>query len=139
MSRSMKNVFEFEAFGKKFEARFVYDKYVDSKTPYIALQTYDKENNYWEDFCEVTTCVDGLKHNSNEIAIQLKPACEENSYWPNIIGKLSEKGIIEFDGDRLYSGFNTYDKYIVDMNKIKENCCNLNEFAQPEKDNSKGR
>ena len=84
----MNKEFRFEAFGEKYTARFVYSQYVKTKTPYIAVATYNKDTKELENFCDVTTCVDGLKENSDEIALPLRQPSAENSYWPQVLCKL---------------------------------------------------
>ena len=120
--------FEFEFLGEKHVGKFCFDRYKSNNSYYICVLT--KEINdfngeeYWENWDDVTTNM-SYYLGEDKVAI-LNGNCSD--YDVTFVKRLVELKVLKKTGLVCSSGFNTYDVYQVDEEKLLEVCESLVEL-----------
>lgn len=83
----------------------------------LTAYNYDQNENVWEAFDDITTCLPISGHNSNEIFVA--DGNKNGVDWNKV---LSDLGIISRRKGSARSGYNRYNRYEVNMNRLRFVC-----------------
>lgn len=93
----------FEAYGEKHRARFFESKYMNNKTLYVGVLTWDEECQYWESWGDLTVNLPGTTSLDEREAF-----LDTNNCSKDLIVQLKKAGYIKETGITRKSGFCTY-------------------------------
>ena len=118
----------FDTFGDPNYVQFTMDMYANNNNLYLGLLSYEPEFDNMDNYTDITVNLTNLPY--------LHAAIDTNNNGNNIISFLTEKGIAEFTGATLASGFCTFPVFKFSEEKLKEIC--PDEFSVYQKAHGKG-
>jgi hypothetical protein len=100
--------FTFTSYGKEYNARFVRSTYSNNGSVYIGVET--KKGKHYEDWCDLTT----------NMPYSLAPNCVAIEGHKDMVKELTKKRILKDLHQTCSSGFNTYNIYMVNFDKLEQ-------------------
>ena len=95
----------FNFYNEEYRARFCKSEYANNGSLYVGVVTWNEEDEYWEDWGDLTVNLPGMCPEDNEAFL------DTNNCAPEIIKELEKKGYIKDTGITRNSGFCTYPLY----------------------------
>lgn len=102
--------------------KFAISEYVNSFVPggiYLGLMSHDKDMGCWCMYCDISTNLPttSFLKAPPENAIYIR---DDKAWYPDIRKTFINNKLAVSTGNKLRSGFCTYDEWIVDVDKLKE-------------------
>lgn len=99
------------AYGGTYLVQPEVNLYANNDNLSVSLLSYEKEGDYWEPFCSVTTNIEKLPY--------LYGAIDTNDNGPQMIAFLEKNGFGESVGLSLHSGFCDYPVFRFNEEKLR--------------------